>query len=762
MRRTLQIIGILAFVVLIGLIHEPEMLNAGPPLKWSKIDGVIYNKTADSVGIILGNDTTWFLSGIIIVDTVVGANFYKWTTAEPDSQLITKAYADGLGGAGEVNTLVDTGTANGTEAFGLTQTKVGTQLRIRMLKEGSNITMAYDGDSAVTITSTGGAGSVDSAGLDFGSGSYKWTSEKAWAMKLAASLAFTAPTDSAGIDTTTLSVVDDGHAHTTTTISGLLDADHDNNALDPDKLVGDDIDNNKVDSNIIVSPVSRAVEDASGNVITTTYETIVNVDKIGDDTTGWNLTESRVDQDLTIGASPTLDATNISGITTGAVEQIRTDVRKSSSGTITNGMPVYIVSYGTNWIYVEAADASDPAKMPALGMVLGDVTNTATGICVVMGELTGQVTDTNSVGNGIYVASGGGWTETKPVGTNLIQKMGLVLKSNVATGVIGVVGAGRTNDIPNVATIIGDWTNTAYPWSDNEVSNDLTISGYFDTAATIDTMQGLLSYYLPLSGGILTGNISMAGVQTVDGVDVSALDDAVAADSAQWNTVGVVERSNDSVWVRDADGDSLYVAVDAANGYVKWDIGSDQDSLGIGVDNASVVRIGAPGMASADSLTVGLQFNLPTDANPTTSEVGRASFDTDDKAIEINDGTVSKLMPTIFTAQGTIYSPADANDSICVFDIDSLSYPHGIQITGASVEIAADAAYTIRLLEYSAADPRAYIGVITTLTTGASDTRQQSAPSVTVEQGNAVYLAIPSTTTDWMKFTFRYYIKDGD
>lgn len=73
----------------------------------------------------------------------------------------------GLDSAGEINTLSDTGTADGTTGFGLTQTKEGSDLRIRMLTEGSGITMAYDGDTAIEITSTGGGTTwnwTDSAG----------------------------------------------------------------------------------------------------------------------------------------------------------------------------------------------------------------------------------------------------------------------------------------------------------------------------------------------------------------------------------------------------------------------------------------------------------------------------------------------------------------------------------------------------------------------------------------------------------------------
>lgn len=67
-----------------------------------------------------------------------------------------------VGGSGETNVLVDTGTFNGTEGFGLKQTKVGSELRIRGLIEGTNTTMSYSGDTGIVITTAAG-------------GSFNWT-----------------------------------------------------------------------------------------------------------------------------------------------------------------------------------------------------------------------------------------------------------------------------------------------------------------------------------------------------------------------------------------------------------------------------------------------------------------------------------------------------------------------------------------------------------------------------------------------------------
>ena len=64
-------------------------------------------------------------------------------------------------GAGEANTLSDTGTFNGTEGFGLAGGKTGTALKVKGLIEGANITIAASGDSAYTVTAAGGGATLE-------------------------------------------------------------------------------------------------------------------------------------------------------------------------------------------------------------------------------------------------------------------------------------------------------------------------------------------------------------------------------------------------------------------------------------------------------------------------------------------------------------------------------------------------------------------------------------------------------------------------
>lgn len=132
---------------------------------------------------------------------------------------------------------------------------------------------------------------------------------------------------------------------------------------------------------------------------------------------------------------------------------------KNTSGVlITKGTPVYITGTvgATQVLEVAAADASNPAMMPATGLAYTDLAINAMGHVIVTGLLINLVTDpidglTPTVNQTVYVRPGGGLTLTKPTGTNLIQNVGKVGKvSGGGSGSIAVANIQRSNDIPNL------------------------------------------------------------------------------------------------------------------------------------------------------------------------------------------------------------------------------------------------------------------------------------------------------------------------
>jgi len=127
------------------------------------------------------------------------------------------------------------------------------------------------------------------------------------------------------------------------------------------------------------------------------------------------------------------------------------DCRNETGSEITAGTPVYVSGYYANGkALIAPADASDSTKMPAFGMVNNTLADDTEGTLGVMGVVNGINTNSFTVGDVVYVASGTGFTNSKPTESNvLIQNLGRVLRKDASNGRILLLGAGRTNDVPN-------------------------------------------------------------------------------------------------------------------------------------------------------------------------------------------------------------------------------------------------------------------------------------------------------------------------
>ncbi len=166
-----------------------------------------------------------------------------------------------------------------------------------------------------------------------------------------------------------------------------------------------------------------------------------------------------------IGAADVLAGSNITVTPSGDDQQVTValsstaelpvyiPVKNTSGVTINKGAPVYATgSVGASGaVQVAAADADDPAKMPAIGLLAQQLADNATGECVVVGMLRGVDTGSYTINDPLYVSTTAGQlTGTKPTGASeLIQNIGRVVRVNNSSGEIVVLGPGRTNDVPN-------------------------------------------------------------------------------------------------------------------------------------------------------------------------------------------------------------------------------------------------------------------------------------------------------------------------
>ena len=160
-------------------------------------------------------------------------------------------------------------------------------------------------------------------------------------------------------------------------------------------------------------------------------------------------------------------------------------VRNTSGGTLPKGTPVHATGVTGTVPDVIAADAAIPSAMPATYVLNQSIANNAQGVAIIVGTITGVDTSTFSAGDIVFVAAGGGFTNVKPTGTNLIQNLGVVTRSNLTTGSGVIYGSGRSNDVPNLPTgkfFIGSATNTVessytFPTADGTLGQQLQTDG---------------------------------------------------------------------------------------------------------------------------------------------------------------------------------------------------------------------------------------------------------------------------------------------
>ena len=133
------------------------------------------------------------------------------------------------------------------------------------------------------------------------------------------------------------------------------------------------------------------------------------------------------------------------------------NVRNETGNQLNKGTLVCVTgSVNENLVIIDKADATDPSKMPCIGILNQTLSNKDNGVAVTYGKVKGIDTSLfSNVGDIGYVSVTipGTVQHTKPVDGHLIQNIGIVTKKNVNSGAIFVTGIGRSNDIPNSAII---------------------------------------------------------------------------------------------------------------------------------------------------------------------------------------------------------------------------------------------------------------------------------------------------------------------
>ena len=214
------------------------------------------------------------------------------------------------------------------------------------------------------------------------------------------------------------------------------------------------------------------------------------------------------------------------------------EVRNNNVGyALTIGTPVYQTGYnsGQDRINIEEARASQPSTMPAKGVIKANLDNNTNGEIIVYGELEGVDTSSFEVADELYVAPGGGLTNSRPSGVNdLVQKIAVVLKKSV-NGAILVYGAGRTNDVPNTISVGGSITAGSFYGDGSGLTgvantaiinaDTVNVSGVVTATQFVGDGSGLTGIVASGSGIVIRHESSLVGTAATinfnDGINAS-------------------------------------------------------------------------------------------------------------------------------------------------------------------------------------------------------------------------------------------------
>lgn len=134
-------------------------------------------------------------------------------------------------------------------------------------------------------------------------------------------------------------------------------------------------------------------------------------------------------------------------------DSVHRKVFNNTGSTITKESAVYINGWDTtnSCPTIALATANSTTTMPALGLVEANIAPNSVGEVRVSGLLAGLDTSGLSANQALYVSptTPGALTATEPTGTNLIQAIARVGRVNPGAGTVNIVGAGRSNAIPN-------------------------------------------------------------------------------------------------------------------------------------------------------------------------------------------------------------------------------------------------------------------------------------------------------------------------
>lgn len=185
------------------------------------------------------------------------------------------------------------------------------------------------------------------------------------------------------------------------------------------------------------------------------------------------------------------------------IAEVFVDVINDTGSDITKGSPVYISgTHASGKPTIALADSDGASTYPSIGLASLLIADGAEGKVLISGILQHVNTSSFSAGEALYLdTTPGALINARPsLGTTKVQKVGLVTRSHASSGSVLVIGAGRTNDVPNELTAL---TGVA---KDSLNLGTFTGSTIADSSNIKDALQSLESAVEVASGGSIAAS----------------------------------------------------------------------------------------------------------------------------------------------------------------------------------------------------------------------------------------------------------------
>jgi hypothetical protein len=212
-------------------------------------------------------------------------------------------------------------------------------------------------------------------------------------------------------------------------------------------------------------------------------------------------TDGLVDQFLTTDGTGNLSFSNL--------DTILEDVVAGEN--ITKGDPLYISGSSGAKPIVYKADAAVASKMPVVYVAYETVSTLANTRGIVLGLIEGVNLTGYAAGDEIYVAEGGGWTSTRPTGSNsTVQFLGVVTKEGVGgKGLVLNPGPATLPNLQSGYAWVGDANNQPVAVATSSFVGGASAFPFTGSARITGSLDVIGRLYVPSGSFEITGSATI-------------------------------------------------------------------------------------------------------------------------------------------------------------------------------------------------------------------------------------------------------------